>query len=325
MRERIHKENWMARFLVTGGAGFIGSNIVGELVRRGESVRIIDNFSTGRRGNIEEFGDSIEVVEADICDRTAVEKAMKGSDYVLHQAALASVQRSIDDPEATNEVNIRGTLNLLQAARRESVKRFVYASSSSVYGDSEELPKHENMPANPKSPYALTKLAGEWYARIFSDIYGLETVGLRYFNIFGPKQDPDSEYSAVIPIFVKSLLGGVPPAIYGDGEQSRDFTYIDNVVQANMLACAPNVPPGKVYNVACGDRFTLNFLFDMLKTILKRDVSAVNGPPRLGDVRHSMASIGRIEKDLGYRVLVDFEEGLRKTVAWYRTDGNPGD
>jgi nucleoside-diphosphate-sugar epimerase len=314
----------MARYLVTGGAGFIGSNIVGELTRRGEIVRIIDNFSTGRRSNIEEFANTIEVVEADIRDREAVDKAVRDSDYVLHQAALASVPRSIDDPESTNDVNIRGTLNLLQAARKHGVKRFVYASSSSVYGDSEELPKHEDMPSNPKSPYALTKLAGEWYARIFSAVYGLETVGLRYFNIFGPKQDPNSEYSAVIPIFVTSLMGGVPPTIFGDGEQSRDFTYIENVVQANILACKPNVPSGSVYNVACGDRFTLNFLFNMLKSILKRDVSAVHGPPRRGDVRHSKASIGKIQNDLGYRVLVDFEEGMRRTVAWYQEAGLAG-
>jgi nucleoside-diphosphate-sugar epimerase len=308
----------MAKFLVTGGAGFIGSNIVGELVRKGESICVIDNFTTGKRQNIAEFEDAIELVEGDIRDPEAVAKAMHGVDYVLHQAALASVQRSIDDPVTTNQVNIQGTLNLLEAARKEHVKRFVFASSSSVYGDSEELPKHEGMPTNPKSPYALTKLVGEWYMRIYSDIFGLETVSLRYFNIFGSKQDPNSEYSAVIPIFIKALLQGKGPTIFGDGKQSRDFTYIDNVVQANLLACRQDIRSGKAYNVACGKRFTLNILFEKLKKIVSKEVQAKFGPERLGDVKHSLASIDAISRDLGYRVLVDFEDGLEKTVEWYR-------
>lgn len=315
----------MSRYLVTGGAGFVGSNIVEELVRRGEAVRIIDDFSTGKRENLSGFDGALEVVEADIRDAAAVHRAMRGVDYVLHQAALASVQRSVDNPVATNEVNVTGTLNLLQAARAESVKRFVFASSSSIYGDSTELPKHERMPANPKSPYALTKLTGEWYVRIFSDIYRLPTVCLRYFNIFGPRQDPNSDYSAVIPLFLKALLTGATPTIFGDGEQSRDFTYIENVVQANMLACAPDVPSGKVYNVACGDRFTLNFLYDMLKQITGTESAVAYAKPRVGDVKHSMAAIQEVSNDLGYRVLVDFTEGLRKTAEWYRTVKFAGD
>jgi nucleoside-diphosphate-sugar epimerase len=309
----------MARYLVTGGAGFVGSNIVGELVRRGETVRVIDNFSTGKSENLAEFDGAIELFEADIREITAVNRAMKGVDFVMHEAALASVQRSIDDPVATNEVNVTGTLNLLEAARAESVKRFVFASSSSVYGDSEDLPKRESMPTNPKSPYALTKLTGEWYVRIFSQVYGLPTVCLRYFNIFGAKQDPYSDYSAVIPLFIKSLLEGTTPTIFGDGEQSRDFTYIDNVIQANILACAPNVPSGKVYNVACGDRFTLNHLFDMLKKIIGAESDVAFAKTRIGDVKHSMAAIDEVMNDLGYTVGVDFEDGLNRTVEWYRT------
>lgn len=305
-------------YLVTGGAGFIGSNIVEELVGRGKPVRIIDNFSTGRRENLAGFENAVELVEADIRDAGAVTEAMRGVEYVLHQAALASVQRSVDDPVASNEVNVTGTLNLLQAARAASVKRFVYASSSSVYGDSEELPKHEGMPVNPKSPYAVGKLTAEYYVRIFSAIYGLPTVSLRYFNVFGPRQDPDSDYSAVIPLFIKALLTESTPVIFGDGEQSRDFTYIDNVVAANLLACEPEVPAGKAYNVACGDRFTLNYLLDTLKKITGVSVEAEFAPPRTGDVKHSMAAIERAASDMGYRVLVDFSSGLEKTVEWYR-------
>lgn len=315
----------MARYLITGGAGFVGSNIVNELVRRGETVRVIDNFATGRRENLAGLESAIELVEADIRDVSAVAEAMSGVEYVLHQAALASVQRSVDNPVATNEVNVTGTLNLLEAARAAGVRRFVFASSSSIYGDSAELPKHERMPTNPKSPYALTKLTGEWYVRIFSQIYGLPTVCLRYFNIFGPRQDPNSDYSAVIPLFIKALLTGTTATIFGDGEQSRDFTYIDNVVEANMLACAPEAPSGKVYNVACGEKFTLNYLFDMLKKILGTESGVKYAEPRTGDVKHSMAAIREAENDLGYRVLVDFTEGLRKTAEWYRTVAFAGD
>jgi len=308
----------MSRYLVTGGAGFIGSNIVAELLRRGEQVRVIDDFSTGRRENIEEFAGKIELIEGDIRDMKLVREVMKGVDFVLHQAALASVQRSIDDPTSSNEVNIQGTLNLLEAARHAKVKKFVYASSSSVYGDSEELPKHEGMPTNPKSPYALTKLTGEWYARIYGNIFDVATVGLRYFNVFGPKQDPNSQYSAVIPIFVKALMEGRRATIFGDGEQSRDFTYVENVVSANLLACSADAPSGRVYNVACGKRFTLNFLYERLREIIGSDIDPEYGPERIGDVRHSMASIDAVKRDLGFEVLVDFETGLEKTVEWYR-------
>jgi nucleoside-diphosphate-sugar epimerase len=308
----------MSRYLVTGGAGFIGSNIVAELLRRGEQVRVIDDFSTGRRENIEEFAGKIELIEGDIRDMKLVREVMKGVDFVLHQAALASVQRSIDDPTSSNEVNIQGTLNLLEAARHAKVKKFVYASSSSVYGDSEELPKHEGMPTNPKSPYALTKLTGEWYARIYGNIFDVATVGLRYFNVFGPKQDPNSQYSAVIPIFVKALMEGRRATIFGDGEQSRDFTYVENVVSANLLACSAVAPSGRVYNVACGKRFTLNFLYERLREIIGSDIDPEYGPERIGDVRHSMASIDAVKRDLGFEVLVDFETGLEKTVEWYR-------
>ncbi len=313
----------MARFLVTGGAGFIGSNIVQALVERGEIVRVLDDFSTGREENLRDFVDDIELIEGDIRDKGLVSRAMSDVDHVLHQAALASVQRSIDDPEASNQVNVQGTLNLLEAAREHSVKRFVYASSSSVYGDSEELPKREVMPTNPKSPYAITKLAGEWYCRVYSEIFGLPTVSLRYFNVFGPRQDPNSEYSAVIPIFIKALLSNEPPTIFGDGEQSRDFTFVENVVQANLLACHSPGSGGQVFNVACGDRFTLIELYDRLKTIIGSKLEPKFGPRRPGDVKHSQASIRAIEEAIEYRTLVGFEEGLERTVRWYREVGLP--
>ncbi len=310
----------MAKFLVTGGAGFIGSNIARKLLESGDSVRILDDFSTGREENIRDFVSDIELFEGDIRDRAMVERAMKGVDYVLHQAALASVQRSIDNPRASNEVNVQGTLNLLEAARKESVKRFVYASSSSVYGDSEELPKREDMPTNPKSPYAITKLTGEWYCRVYSEIFDLVTVSLRYFNVFGPHQDPNSEYSAVIPIFVWALLNSERPTIFGDGKQSRDFTFVDNVVQANLLACRTEVSGGGVYNVACGDRFTLIELYDRLKMIIGSELDPKFGPARPGDVKHSQAAIRAIEEALGYHTSVGFDEGLKRTVQWYRGD-----
>jgi len=313
----------MPTYLVTGGAGFIGSHISEALVGRGEDVRIIDNFSTGKRENFESFADRVTLIEGDIRDKDAVGKASDGVDYVIHQAALASVPRSIDDPSSTNEVNVQGTLNLLEAAVKAKAKAFVYASSSSVYGDSEALPKVETMPTQPKSPYAVSKLGGELYCRVFSDIYGLPTVSLRYFNVFGPRQDPTSQYAAVIPIFVKSLLEDRSPTVYGDGEQSRDFTYIQNVVNANLLACHASGVGGSVFNAACGTRFTLNGLYEKLQKILGSTVSATYDDPRPGDVRHSQAAIDEIEKGLEYRVGIGFDEGLEKTVRWYR-DGGPG-
>lgn len=311
----------MATYLVTGGAGFIGSNIVDALLKMGETVRVIDDFSTGREENIRSFVEKVTLIRGDIRDVGTVDEAVAGVDYVVHQAALASVPRSIDNPTASNQVNVQGTLNLLEAARRHGVKRFVYASSSSVYGDSEELPKVETMPTNPKSPYAVTKLAGEWYCRVFSEIFGLPTVSLRYFNVFGPRQDPNSQYSAVIPIFVKHLIGGTAATIFGDGEQSRDFTFVDNVVSANILGCQANLGGARVYNVACGDRYTLNHLYARLKKLIGSGVEPNYGPPRTGDVKHSMAAVGRAEKELGYKTIVDFEEGLDRTVRWYKEVG----
>ncbi len=308
----------MSTYLVTGGAGFIGSHIVERLIGDGETVRVLDNFSTGRRPNLEPFASKITLIEDDIRDAGAVDKAVSGVDYVIHQAVLASVPRSIEDPISSNEVNVGGTLNLLRAAAKNKVRAFVYASSSSAYGDSEVLPKVETMTPAPKSPYAVAKLAGEYYCRAFSDTYGLPTVSLRYFNVFGPRQDPSSQYAAVIPIFVKALLSGNAPTIYGDGEQSRDFTYIDNVVSANLLACRSDLDGGHTYNVACGDRFTLNELYSRLQNVLGTSIEAHFEEPRAGDVKHSQAAIGAIVKDLGYKIEVGFDEGLETTVRWYR-------
>ena len=311
----------MATYLVTGGAGFIGSNIVDEILRRGHRVRVLDNFSTGREENVADFASRAEIIRGDVCDEETVDAAVRGADYVLHQAALASVPRSIADPVANNQVNVQGTLNILVAAKRHNVKRVVYASSSSVYGDSMELPKVETMTPNPKSPYAVAKLAAEYYCRVYGELHGLATVSLRYFNVFGPRQDPGSQYSAVIPLFVKALLEGRSPAIHGDGEQSRDFTFISNVVNANLLACEANVSGARVYNIACGGRYTLNQLFAALRARIGSDVEPVYGPPRPGDVKHSMAGIDRIQHELGYRVDVGFEEGIDRTVQWYQTVG----
>ncbi len=311
----------MATFLVTGGAGFIGSNIVDELLRRDHRVRVLDNLSTGREENLEEARPRIDLIRGDVRDAAVVDKAVDGVDFVLHQAALASVPRSIADPVANNEVNVQGTLNVLVAAQKHRVKRVVYASSSSVYGDSEELPKVETMTPNPKSPYAVAKLAAEYYGRVFAGLHGMTVVALRYFNVFGPRQDPNSQYSAVIPIFVKNLLEGRSPTIHGDGEQSRDFTFVSNVVNANLLCCEANISGGKVYNIACGGRYTLNQLFEALKSRIGTDVAATYGPARAGDVKHSMAAIDRIQRETGYRVAIDFDEGIDRTVRWYREVG----
>jgi UDP-N-acetylglucosamine 4-epimerase len=247
-----------------------------------------------------------------------VAKAVAGVDYVIHQAALASVPRSLEDPIETTEVNLNGTLNLLYAAKESTVRTFVYASSSSVYGDSETLPKVETMTPLPKSPYAAAKLGGEYYCRVFSDAFGIPTVSLRYFNVFGPRQDPTSQYAAVVPIFTKALLTGEAPTIFGDGEQSRDFTYIDNVVAANLGACESGIRGSRVYNVACGDRFTLNQLYERLQNIVGARIEPTFADPRPGDVKHSQAAIGAIEGEIAYKVLVDFDEGLERTVRWYR-------
>jgi nucleoside-diphosphate-sugar epimerase len=314
----------MATYLVTGGAGFIGSHIVDELVRRGEHVRVLDNFSTGKRANLQlptsnlQLPTAIDIIEGDIRDRDTVQRAVTGVDYVLHQAALPSVQRSVDDPLTTNEINVTGTLNVLLAAREARVKRVVFASSSAVYGNSPTLPKHETMPTNPLSPYAVSKLAGETYGRVFYEVYGLPTVALRYFNVFGPRQDPNSQYSAVIPLFIAAMLRGDPPTIYGDGLQSRDFTYVANVVRANLLACDRDEAIGQVMNVACGERYTLLDLHHDLVKLTGRVLQPIFAPARPGDVKHSMAAIEQAQQTLGYAPVVDWREGLRRTVEWYQ-------
>jgi nucleoside-diphosphate-sugar epimerase len=312
----------MATYLVTGGAGFIGSNIVDELLNRGDTVRVLDDFSTGREENVHHFADRVDLIRGDIRDRSVVDKAVDGVDFVLHQAALASVPRSIKNPVESSEVNIQGTLNLLDSAVKHSVRRFVFASSSSVYGDSDVLPKVETMVPQPKSPYAVTKLCGEMYCKVFSEIHGLPTVSLRYFNVFGPRQDPTSQYAAVIPIFVQQLLNGESPTIYGDGEQSRDFTFIRNVVKANIMACEANTEGAKVYNIACGDRFDLNHLYARLKSLLESDLDVKYGPVRMGDVKHSQADIAAVTGELGFQVEVGFAEGLEATVSWYKSREN---
>jgi len=308
----------LALYLVTGGAGFIGSNICQELVKRGESVRILDDFSTGKRENIVGFKDNVQLIEGDIRNLEIVKRAMKGVDFVLHQGALPSVERSVKDPLTTTRVNVLGTLNVLLAAREAKVKRVIYASSSSVYGDTPTLPKKEEMKANPQSPYAVTKLIGEEYCRIYYSIYGLETVCLRYFNVFGPRQDPGSQYAAVIPKFITLMLKGKSPPIYGDGEQSRDFSFIDNVIEANLQACKAKEGPGKVLNIACGKRVTINELVKRLNRILHTGIEPAYENPRKGDVRHSLADISKARKILHYSPEIEFAEGLEKTVQWFQ-------
>lgn len=303
---------------MTGGAGFIGSHVVDELVRRGERVRVLDNFSTGKHENIAHNLTHIELIEGDVADLDTARRAVAGVDYVLHLAAIPSVPRSVANPLASNETNVTGTLNLLVAARDASVKRFVYSSSSSVYGNSPALPKHEDMPTNPLSPYAVSKLAGENYAIAFHRVYGLPTVCLRYFNVFGPRQDPTSQYAAVIPRFITRMLRGEPPVVYGDGMQSRDFTYVANVVEANLLACRSESAVGQVMNAALGGRVSLLELVAELNDILGVDLQPCFEPARPGDIKHSQADTTRMESLLGFKPLVGFGEGLRRTVEWFR-------
>ena len=308
-------------YLVTGGAGFIGSNIVRTLLARGERVRLIDDFSTGRRENVKDLRRA-DLIEGSLLDQSCLEEALSGVDYVLHQAAIPSVPRSVKDPVKSNEANVTGTIRLLEAACRAKVKKFVYAASSSAYGDTEVLPKKESMPGNPLSPYAVSKYTGELYTKVFADIYGLPAVSLRYFNIFGPFQDPASEYAAVIPRFILKMLRGEPPVIYGDGEQSRDFNYIDNAVRANLLACESfKVGRGEVINVGCGDNFNLNQLVTCLNQIMDASLEPVYDEPRPGDIKHSLAEIKKAKELLGYRVEVDFKEGLERTVKWFAAKG----
>jgi nucleoside-diphosphate-sugar epimerase len=310
----------MALYLITGIGGFIGSSLARALLSRGEQVRGIDNFATGRRDNLAEVLDRIDFCEADILDLDAMKKACAGADYVLHQAAIPSVPKSVLDPLGSNRANVDGTVNVLVAARDAKVKRVVYAASSSAYGDTPTLPKHEGMTASPISPYAVAKLASEHYMTSFYRCYGLETVSLRYFNIFGPRQDPSSPYSGVLAKFITQMLRGEQPTIFGDGEQSRDFTYIDNAVEANLLACtAPAAQAaGQMCNVATGRRVTLNETFRALQELTGYSGKPRYGPERGGDIKHSLADISKAEARLGYRPKVGFEEGLQKTVEWYR-------
>lgn len=306
-------------YLVTGGAGFIGSHLVHALVERGEKVRVLDNFSTGRRENLEGLEGRIELIEGDLGDPAVLAKAVQGIDYIFHQAALPSVARSVEDPLASHAANATGTFNLLLAAKAAKVKRVVYASSSSVYGDSPVLPKEEGMRPEPKSPYAASKLAGEGYCLAFWKAYGLETVSLRYFNVFGPRQDPSSPYAAVIPRFISAMLEGRPPVIFGDGLQSRDFTFVENIIEANLLALTAEEAVGEVINVALGERYTLLTLVECLNRILGSRLAPRFEGPRPGDVRHSQASIEKAERLLGYRPKVGFEEGLRRMVEWFQS------
>jgi len=309
-------------YLVTGGAGFIGSNIVRTLLAMGERVRLLDDFSTGRRKNVKDLAGA-DLIEGSLLDESCLEEALCDIDYVLHQAAIPSVPRSVKDPVKSNESNVTGTVKLLEAAGRAKVKKFVYAASSSAYGDTEVLPKEESMPGNPLSPYAVSKYTGELYVRVFANIYGIPTVSLRYFNIFGPFQDPASEYAAVIPRFILKMLRGENPVIYGDGEQSRDFTYIENAVKANLLACeSEKVGLGEVINVGCGANFNLNQLAAYLNEIMGASIEPVYDEPRPGDVKHSLADIKKAKELLGYRIKVDFKEGLKRTVNWFSGHGD---
>lgn len=308
----------MATYLITGGAGFIGSNIAKALVAKGEKVKILDNFNTGKKDNIAEFIDDVEVIDGDFTNEKTVQSALKQVDVVFHQGAIPSVPKSIQNPIESNHANVSGTLQLLQGAVEAKVSRFIYAASSSAYGDSETLPKHEQLPGNPMSPYAVSKYTGELYCKVFYNLYGLETVSLRYFNVFGPRQDPNSKYAAVIPSFIKAMLNDKPPTIFGDGTQSRDFTFIDNVVAANLLAANAPKLQGESVNIGGGASIDLNSLVDEINVLLGKQIQANYGPERPGDVKHSLADIHLAEKLIAYRPTVSFQEGLRQTVEWFK-------
>ena len=307
----------MEKFLVTGGAGFIGSNICRKLVSQGCFVRVLDNLITGKKSNLADVIEKIEFVEADMGDSEVAHAAMKNIDAVLHQGALPSVPRSVDDPALTHKHCVDATFTLLMAARDAGVKRFVYAASSSAYGDAPTSPKVETMPCNPLSPYAVGKLVGEYYCSVFSKVFGIETVSLRYFNVFGPYQDPSSQYAAAIPAFVTAILKNQPPTIYGDGEQSRDFTYIDNVVEANLLAARAKQTKGEVINIACGQAITVNAIIEMINQLVGKNVKPLYAPSRPGDVKHSLADITLARRLIGFKPTVQFREGLEKAIKWY--------
>ncbi len=306
------------KILVTGGSGFIGCNLVRRLIKEGAKVRVFDNFSTGKRQNLADTNGDIEIFEGDLRDFAQVLEATKGVGIIFHEAALPSIIRSVKAPNTTNDVNITGTLNLLEASKVNKVKRIIYASSSSIYGDSLTLPKREDMIPNPLSPYAVSKIAGEHYMKVFQRLYGIETIILRYFNVYGPYQDPKSEYSGVIAKFITAFLNNKPITVYGDGEQSRDFTYVDDVVEANILAANAEVS-GEVLNVAGGNKFTLNKMIEILKIIYgKTNYEVIYTNPRPGDVKHSMADVSKIKDVLNHKAKIDFEKGLKKTVEWYK-------
>jgi len=307
----------MEKFLVTGGAGFIGSNICRKLVSKGCFVRVIDNLLTGKRENLSEVTDKIEFIQADMGDEGVARSAVEGIDVVLHQGALPSVPRSIDDPALTHRHCVDATFTLLLAARDAGVKRFVYAASSSAYGDTPTLPKVESMPPNPLSPYAVAKLAGEYYCSIFYKVFGLETISLRYFNVFGPHQDPTSQYAAAIPAFVTAILKDERPTVFGDGEQSRDFSYVENVVEANLLAAGAKETHGEIVNIACGAAVTVNEVIGMINEIVGKEIKPIYTDSRPGDVKHSLADISLAEKIIGYKPVVPFKQGLEKAITWY--------
>ena len=312
----------MAHYLVTGGAGFIGSHLSEEIARRGHRVRVADSLITGKRSNLTHVP-GVELIEGDLADFEFAKRVADGCDYVLHQAALPSVPRSVNDPITANRANVDGTLNILVAARDAGVKRLVFASSSSAYGDTPTLPKHEGMPVDPMSPYALQKVVGEQYLRMFTRLYGLETVSIRYFNVFGPRQDPTSPYSGVISVFATALIENRPPKIYGDGEQTRDFTYVANVVDGVLRACEAPKANGEIINVATGGRISLNQLFYAMRDVVGGTLEPIYGESRQGDVRDSQADIQKARALLGYEPTVSFEEGLARTIAWYRAANTP--
>jgi len=310
----------MAHYLVTGGAGFIGSHITEELVRRGHQVRVADNLSTGKRSNLDHVS-GVEFLEGDLADLDVAHRAVRGCDYVLHQAAIPSVPRSVKDPIGSNRANVDATVTVLVASRDAGVKRLVFAGSSSAYGNTPTLPKREDMPSSPLSPYALQKVVGEQYLQLFTRLYGLETVSIRYFNVFGPRQDPSSPYSGVISVFASALIENRAPKIYGDGEQTRDFTYVANVVDGVLRACEAPGASGEIINVATGGRISLNELFRTMRDLVGGSVEPIYEPERAGDVRDSQADITKARTILNYEPIVSFEEGLRRTVEWYRTAG----